>query len=80
MAEEQLITLCADCAERMRESYVLTDLGWAPGCCTWMSCSNAPVRQYNFISKADLYRRQHFRPQRSRDTRAYYRGSWREDV
>ena len=75
---EQLITLCDDCAERMSESYVLTDLGWAPGCCSWMNCSNAPVRQYSFISKTDFYRLQHQEQIEHRDTRARSRDRWRD--
>ena len=77
---EQLMTLCADCAEKMRDTYVLTDLGWAPGCCSWMGCGNMPAKQYRFESKAVIRQRRQARhePLPKRDHRAYYRGRWRE--
>ena len=49
---EQLITLCESCAEKMKDNYILTDLGWVPGqLCSWGTCSNSPVKQYRFESK-----------------------------
>ena len=78
---EQLITLCEDCAEKMKENYLLTDLGWVPGqLCSWAGCGNSPAKQYEFQSKTVIRQRrlaeQHYPPKR--DTRAYYRGRWRE--
>ena len=75
----QLITLCDSCAEKMRENYVLTDLGWVPGqMCTWAGCGNSPVKQYEFESKAEIRRRE--RSHRAkRETRADGRGRRREE-
>jgi hypothetical protein len=79
---EQLITLCESCAEKMREKYILTELGWAPGCCTWLSCGNAPVKQYKFVSKEAARQRQQAERNQmpKRDSRAYWRGGWREET
>ena len=77
---EQLMTLCESCAEKLSEKYILTELGWAPGCCSWMGCGNLPAKQYRFESKAAIRQRQQaqrYSGQR-KDTRAYYRGRWRE--
>lgn len=78
---QQLITLCDSCAEKMRENYVLKDLGWVPGqLCSWAGCGNMPAKQYEFQSKAAIRQNrvaeQNHLPKR--DTRAYYRGRWRE--
>ena len=77
---EQLMTLCEECAGKMREAYLLTDLGWAPGCCSGMGCGNMPAKQYRFESKAAIHqrRKQQNNHLPKRDTRAYYRGRWRE--
>jgi len=80
---EQLITLCESCAEKMSEKYWLTDLGWVPGrLCSWAGCGNAPVKQYKFVSKEAARQRQMAERNQmpKRDSRAYWRGSWREDV
>ena len=75
----QLITLCDSCAEKMRENYVLTDLGWVPGqMCTWAGCGNSPAKQYEFESKTEIRKRERSHLPK-RDTRAYWRGRWREE-
>ena len=79
---EQLITLCESCAEKMKDNYILTDLGWVPGqMCSWGTCSNSPVKQYRFESKEAARQRRQAEQGHlpKRDTRAYYRGSWREE-
>ena len=75
---EQLMTLCEDCAEKLREKYVLNPVCWVPGCCSRAECGNSPAMQYEYMSKAEIRQRQHYQSQRSRDTRAYYREPWRE--
>ena len=75
----QLITLCDSCAEKFKENYYLYPIGWVPGAmCTWAGCSNAPAMQYEFESKQAV-RQQQNQHLPKRDTRAYYRGSWREE-
>ena len=79
MMTEQLMTLCDSCAEKLREKYILTELGWAPGCCSQMGCGNLPAKQYRFESKAAIRQRQQaqrFSGQR-KDTRARHHERWR---
>jgi len=76
---EQLMTLCDDCRERMKEKYSFYPTGGTGKPCA--NCGRWPAQQYTYESKSAAYRRQNQQPAPSgrRDTRAYYRAPWRED-
>lgn len=83
-----LITLCAGCAERMRDTYKLYEVRGTDrhGKCEWCRKPSVIVTQYEYeTGRAAAERRKAAMARQPggyepKDTRARYRGRWREDM